>query len=78
MIYSIEQKNTYTEWSKYNKMNFKELEKVFKQRHLDWNYYFEKAKRETFSCHLGTVTPIDILTEDLKFYDDHIRKITTG
>lgn len=63
----------YTETSKYYELSLSELEKIFSQRLLDWNYYFSKAKKESFSCSLGAVTPRCILTEDLQFYDDCIR-----
>jgi len=71
--HSIEKEHTYTELSKYNKMNIKTLENVFKQRFLDWKFYLEKAEKEKFSCYLGNVTVIDILTEDLQFFDDCIK-----
>jgi len=71
----IEKKILWTEWSKYNKMSYETLEIVFKQRYLDWDYYFNKANSE-YPKHypIGTVTVTDSLTETLKFYDDWIKE----
>jgi len=72
-IIKIESKHNYTEWSKYYSFSIDELKNVFTQRHLDWEYYYNKASNGTFSCGLGDITITTLLTEYLQDYDDTIR-----
>ena len=70
----IEQKDKYNECSKYYDMSLSELKTIFEQRCLNWNYYLDKAKKEEFTCWIGHVSVISILTSELQWYDQCIRE----
>jgi len=73
IMFSIESRHTYTEWSKYQQLSYEELEIAFKYRFLDYDAHYKYASDESFTCGLGTVSPSDILVEVLQTYDDSIR-----
>jgi len=73
-IISIEKKDTYTELTKYYRYSIEKFKEVFKQRHLDWDYFLNKAeKAASNSSGMWTFYTTDVLTDDLRNYDTCIR-----
>jgi len=51
-----------------------EFEEVFKQRHLDWKHYYEKARIDSANSSGQWFFSIsDVLADDLQDYDSSIR-----
>lgn len=62
----------YTELSQYYDLTLEQFKSIFETRCLDWEYYYNKAKKE--SIEIGhPITAEVVLTEELIEYDRAIK-----
>lgn len=71
----IEQTTGYTEHSKYYVIDVEGLELIFKQRLMDWSWYYRDAMDRAIASKASSwrLSYTDILTDTLREYDRSIR-----